>query len=285
MPKIEGLLKKDALLGGALKIVPMVLSRRGRHHNLIEMEDYPRLNVVSALHLHVVKKYAIKAHESVRLADDLDGRYSEEYLKLLQEEYISILNYSASRVFANGGAMMMAAAFDQWDGIQFSDDTRMIAHGIVHSHYRSLWSNNPQAYATIQDVLQWCKTVNITTTAKTLRIIIDNGIQEGMYFHVPTFKGNEKAVAPTLRMMDMYQASVCLYASLLGTRWLNPLEGQSVEEQVSRMIEVNKVGLMQDVARITRGVVREFRHEGIDFMSLNKPLPRFTMDDVLESSC
>lgn len=276
MPKIERLLKKGALPGGALKIVP---------NNLIEMEDYPRLNVVNALHLHVVKKYAIKAHESVRLADDLDGRYSEEYLKLLQEEYISILNYSASRVFANGGAMMMAAAFDQWDGIQFSDDTRMIAHGIIHNHYRSLWSNNPQAYATIQGVLQWCKTVNITTTAKTLRIIIDNGIQEGIYFHVPTLKGNEKAVAPTLRMLDMYQASVCLYASLLGTRWLNPLEGQSVEEQVSRMIEVNKVGLMQDVARITRGVVREFRHEGIDFMSLNKPLPRFTMDDVLESSC
>jgi len=241
----------------------------------IEIADYPKINVINSLHLHIIKKYAERAHKYARMGlfDDMD---KAEGVKL-HEEYIAILNYSSSRIFANSGAMMMPSAFKQWDGVQFSDKTRMVTHAIVHNHYRYLWTGDPEAHATIQEIMAWCATVGIKTTQQTLRTTIDDGVVQGMFSYVPASKGNEKGVAPTFKAIDMYQASCCLYAVLLWQRWMAGKDYHRWLEQLVNEIDANEtISVYKDVAVIARGVCRSFSEEGIDFVDINPPLPRFT---------
>ena len=243
----------------------------------ITSDDYPQLRSITPFHLAAVKRYAERAHESVRLQD---GDDEEEDRELLREEYVSIVNYSSSRAFANAAAMMMPTIFDQWHGVQFSDDTRMIAHAICHGYYRSLAAGTEQRYASMQGILAWCNKLGIKTSEGSLRVIVNNGIKEGMWERGPRI-GNNKTYYPLTKMLDMYQASSCLYAAMLGTRWLG-VRAKDFDDILKRLVEVNPEGVFQDIVIITRGIVRQFEAEGLDFIKVNKPLPRITLEQILD---
>ena len=246
---------------------------------IITSDDYPKLSSITPFHLAAVKRYAERAHESVRLQDGDDDETWQDR-ELLREEYVSIVNYSSSRAYANAAAMMMPTIFDQWHGVQFSDDTRMIAHAICHGYYRSLAVGNDQSYASMQAILGWCDKLGIKTSEGSLRLIVNNGIKEGMFERGPRV-GNNKTYYPLTKMLDMYQSSSCLYAAMLGTRWLG-LRAKNFDDTLKRLVEVNPEGVFQDVAIITRGVVRQFEAEGSDFIKVNKPLPRITLEQILD---
>ena len=250
-----------------------------------DYDEYPRLDAITPEHLKSVKKYAERAHEATRLIDGDDEETPEER-EQLRDEYHALVNYASSRAYANAGAMMQPIAYDQWHGVQFSDNVRMISHAIVHGYYRALWSGDQGAYGKMQGLLRWCTRLGIRTDEKTLRLIVNNGIKEGM-FESGVKIGNNKTYRPTTKFLDMYQASCCLYAFLLGTRWLgihgeaSDLKMSEIDGNLEKLIEINPHGTFQDVAVVTRGVIRQFKIDGIDFSKINKPLPRISLEQIL----
>ncbi len=241
--------------------------------DVVEPDEYPELAAISLIHLGIVRQYAEKAHAAFRIAPD-DEDALEPANATLRSEYFAILNYSSSRIYCNSAAMMMPLVFQDWNSTQFSDDMRMITHAVVHGHYRTLATDDYRDHATVPRILSWCRHLGITTSEKTLRTHINNGIADGMFEEVSTGKGHTKGVMPSTKCQDMYQASSCLYASLLGTRWLGV--GGEVQPEVLRLLtSLNPDGVFQDIAIITRGVVRAFKEAGIDFIAMNRPLPRF----------
>ena len=236
----------------------------------VDPGDYPNLEAITQAHLHISQRYASRAHEATRLEEG-DDKFPENGLEL-RDEYISILNYSSTRVWANSAAMMMPITYDQWSGVQFSDTTRMILHGVMHRHYKALWTGNPHEHATRPDIMKWCRSLGITTSEKTLREVINNGIAQLMLSEVPVGRGKIMGIAPTLKAVDMYQASCCLYAALFGVTWR---VGQT-ENSLGEIIDDGSDGLFFDLAVISRAMVREFSAAGIDFSRVIRKLPRFT---------
>ena len=232
-------------------------------------EDYPNLDAINQSHLHIAQRYAQKAHDATRLEEE-DEDFPKDGLRL-REEYMAILNYSASRVYANSAAMMMPITYDQWSGVQFSDDTRMILHGVMHRHYKVMWMNDPYMHATRPELLKWCRHLGITTTEKTLRKIINDGIADMMLQEIHVGRGEIKGIAPTVKAVDMYQGSCCLYAALIGGPWLD--KNLAVLDDVPG---INLQTLFADIVVITQGMIREAALAGIDLVPLTKPLPRFT---------
>ena len=236
----------------------------------VEEDDYPNLDRVGSVHLHVAQRYAARAHEATRLEEG-DENFPKEGLQL-QSEYLAILNYSSTRVWANSAAMMMPITYDQWAGVQFSDNTRMILHGVMHRHYKAAFMSDARLHATRPDLLQWCKHLGITTTEKTLREIINNGIAQLMLVEVPVGRGTIMGIAPTLQAVDMYQGSCCLYAMLFGASW----QGRKDPDALDNIIAEGCDGLFYDLAVISRAMIREFSAAGIDINNVARPLPRFT---------
>ena len=78
-------------------------------------EDYPNLDAINQSHLHIAQRYAQKAHDATRLEEE-DEDFPKDGLRL-REEYMAILNYSASRVYANSAAMMLPIFMGACTGI------------------------------------------------------------------------------------------------------------------------------------------------------------------------
>lgn len=257
-------------------------NENGAHLNVVPdfvaVDDYPNISNIALSHLQMARRYAERAHEAFRLSDD-DTECHLKETQFLREEYLCLLNYSATRVYCNTAAMMMPITYQEWGSTNFSDDTRMITHAVMNGHYRSLYTGDQRDHITIPHILNWCRSLGINTSERVLRLIINNGLADGMFTEVNAFRGNTKGIGPSTRCQDMYQASCALYATFFSMRWVDlemGCEKENVSDALTRLIELNPEGGFQDVSIISRGMVRHFKSEGVDLMAINKPLPRFT---------
>ena len=191
----------------------------------------------------------------------------------LAETYVSILNYSQARSNANAGAMMMPVAFDSWTKLQFSDDTRMVFHAVMHGHYRAWASKKESDHVDQPEIMEWCRQLGITSHPQTIQKIINYALADRMFEECDSGNNSTKGIAPTQATIDMYEASSCMYVALVGNTWTG-IKDREIIDDIAAITDGR--GIFLDLAVINLGLRDDFKRNGFDYEFFGDPLPRLT---------
>tara|TARA_R100001443_G_scaffold99838_4_gene107053 strand:- start:304 stop:1071 length:768 start_codon:yes stop_codon:yes gene_type:complete len=233
--------------------------------------EYRSLLAVTPINLALVagfQKRCREAYDSQSHGGDIKQQLSQ-----YAEIYVSILNYSQARSNANAGAMMMPVAFDSWTKLQFSDDTRMVFHAVMHGHYRSWASKQESDHVDQPEIMEWCRHLGITSHPQTIQKIINYAIADKMMVECDSGNNSTKGIAPTQTTIDMYESSSCMYVALVGDTWTG-IKDREIIDDIAAITDGR--GIFLDLAVINLGLRDEFKRNGFDYESFGVSLPRLT---------